>query len=248
MNTWEYLQKFNKPITLNQLQNRLIGGRVEEVDDALIKKVGSSLIEQNEYDKNFRSVYLDKLKKAEKASGIWSRMPGILMIGITGSVASEYPEKDDDVDIFFICKNNSLWVSRVMVYLFSMFTDIQIRRPGELEKDRMCLNLWLEVGKLQIPESKRVLKNSMDSVLVKVIYGQKFYELFLKENTWIRKFTATGYQNKLLASEKEDEKNIGKDANFLCRIANEVCFVLSCWYMKRRGKELINKKQAFFHP
>jgi hypothetical protein len=31
-----------------------------------------------------------------------------------------------------------------------------------VEKDKLCLNLWLEVGKLQIPESKKVLKNAMD--------------------------------------------------------------------------------------
>ncbi len=248
MNTWEYLQKFKKPITLNQLQNRLIGRRARKVDDALIKKVGSNLIEQNEYDKNFKGVYLAKLKKAKKAGGIWSKIPGILMIGITGSVASEYPEKDDDIDIFFICENDSLWLSRIMVYLFSRFNGIQIRRPGGVEKDKLCLNLWLEVGKLQIPESKKVLKNAMDSILIKVVYGQMFYKLFLEENAWIGEFVATGYQNKMLILGKENGKSVSKDSNFAYKMINNLCFVLSCWYMKRRGKELVGKKQAFFHP
>jgi hypothetical protein len=75
-----------------------------------------------------------------------------------------------------------------------------------------------------------------------------FYKLFLEENAWIGEFVATGYQNKMLILGKENGKSVSKDSNFAYKMINNLCFVLSCWYMKRRGKELVGKKQAFFHP
>lgn len=251
MNTWDYLQKFGKPITISQLDNRLIGSQKGKVSKDLIRKIGQNLIEEEEYLKSYKRTYLNKIEIIKKASKIWLKIPYILMIGVTGSVASGYPDENDDIDVFFVCQKNSLWLSRILIYLYSKLHKIEIRRPGDKkEKNKMCLNLWLETDSLLVPTDKMNLKNAMDSILVEVIYGPDIYKKFLEINTWIGRFVANGYINNLKRLNEfslESKKSVANRLRIV-EILNTFCYWISHWYMNRLGNELVNKKQAFFHP
>ena len=57
-----------------------------------------------------------KLQIAKRASKLISKVPTVLFVGITGSLAMMNADKDSDIDLIIITKRNTLWTTRMLVY------------------------------------------------------------------------------------------------------------------------------------
>jgi hypothetical protein len=173
----------------------------------------------------------------------------ILFIGITGSVAAGNPMNDDDIDLLIITKKNKLWISRIQTKIILMREKIPHRRYGLKEKgNQLCLNLWLDESDLKLPKAKQNLKNAMDLILMKSIINQnKTYQKLIKTNNWAKKYVATGYSKLDDRSSMVDRRK--KTRDIFDWIVNCFLFKFQYWYMRPKlRKEIINLKQAFFHP
>ena len=235
METWQYLKKFGKPLTKKQYDLRRLSG------DTSDKKY--DFISENEYKKEYGWVCDEKIEKTKKAIRIYSKIGWIKCIAITGSVASDYPNLEDDIDLMFICSKNTLWISRILVYLISWKSGFGIRRSSTNIKDMLCMNLWIEESYV-LPEPKRNLANAMDSILAKVVYGELVYRHFLKKNIWIKKFVRNGYDSRLKNEVLYQENRV----NLLIKLVNFIAYTLSVLYMQKKGKEMVGIDHAFFHP
>jgi len=236
MDTWQYLKRFGKPITKKQFEFRKI-----TTDTA--KNAGVKYISDTEYENSFGYIYKNKLKLAKKAGNIYKKVPWILSVVVTGSVASGYPDTNDDIDLMFICKKNTLWLSRICVYIVSSLNRLTIRRGSRQIKDELCLNLWLE-EKYQLPADKQNLANAMDAILAVAMCGDQYYLDFLAKNKWI----GTHVKSYILKTKDFKLKMVENEVGILTILLNKLSFYVSYMYMKRKGAEKVGYDHAFFHP
>jgi hypothetical protein len=243
--TIEYAAKFKCQINKKEIEARLISKKV------FSKKEIRKTLDQMKWVDKKNSWRLLKIKKAENlANKIEPKFGDILFLGISGSVASEHPKKNDDIDILLITRRNKLWITRLKLRWWIYKNKIPHRRYGQKEKtDQFCFNLWLDENSLKLPKNKQNLKNAVDLILLKpLINKQKTYENFLRENNWAEKYLATGYSEKksefkIFNDQKKKEKN-----NFKDRLINELVFWPQFLYMKGKiRKETVGLHQAFFH-
>ena len=191
----------------------------------------------------------NKIKKAEElAKLIDKKFKDILFLGITGSVAADFPKKNYDIDLIIITKINKLWVTRLKLRFFIVINKIPHRKFGKKEeKDDFCFNLWLDEKTLEIKDNKQNLRNAIDLILIKpLINKNKIYERFIFANSWAKKWVATGYSLKPILP--SFEKGELKNNIFFDKVVNWLVFWPQFWYMKKRiKKEEISLHKAFFH-
>jgi len=241
----KYALKYGQKLNSNQLFLRLISGRVYPKET--IKKYGQKK-EKNLINEEKIKLAKDLVKKH------LIKIKGIEMVGITGSVAAEAAKKNEDIDLLIITKADELWWNRLYLRIYVLVNQIPHRVFGKKEKNNeFCFNLWLDKNNLEMPESKKNLKNAMDLVMMKVILNRdNSYQKFLIANKWVKKYLATGYRERiknktpLIPLDEGEQKNFL--INFIKKIINFVLFGGQYLYMLMKNKKiLVNSGQAFFH-
>lgn len=239
-----HANSFKSHINRGEIKERLISKKIYL--DKIIDKEILKLNWKNKKNKWEKS----KIVKAQKlALLLEKKFSEILFLGITGSVATGHPKKNDDIDILIITKTNTLWKNRFFLRWWMYKNKIPHRIYNKKElKDQFCFNLWLDENYLEIPKNRQNLKNATDLLMLKpLINNNGTYERFLVVNSWAKKFVATPYENKmsnfqfLISNEKHKTNKIDK-------IINCLFFWPQYWYMKPKiFKEKIGLYQAFFH-
>ncbi len=240
-----YGKKYGILLDRKRLEERLISKNIfgSKGIDGLVKK---EKIKLGIYSQKQKKIYEDKMELAKNLSNKLAKFRTILFMGVSGSVASEYPKLSDDIDLLVICKSNSLWITRFWVMVYVWLTGTPHRRRGKAEKkNEFCFNLWIDENELEMPKMKQDLKNAMDAILVKkLINREKIWGKFMGANEWIGNYLASSYkQNK--------KKNIisKKQSNWVLKIINLLFFWGQYGYMKKRiTNEIVDINKAFFHP
>lgn len=182
ISTVNYAKSFGCVLTKQQVMERLIGSTVYKLNSSPARLRGNL-----------------HLKKGEQlAKKLGKKFKNILFIGVTGSVAADFPDNNDDIDLFIIVRNNTLWITRFWVRIFVCLNKIPHRKFGKKEqKDEFCFNMWLDESALEIPKNRQNLRNAVDMVLMKKVYDKNnMYLKFLKANKWAKNFVATPYYAK----------------------------------------------------
>ncbi|MFA5025127.1 MAG: hypothetical protein WC503_01275 [Candidatus Shapirobacteria bacterium] len=244
--TKKYAGKYGQILNNDQLFLRLISPKKYRYSDFLgQKKIGVS-----------NKVWQQKVLLAtDLVVKHLSKMKGIKMVGITGTVAAEAAKKNEDIDLLIITDEAELWWWRLYLRFYVWCHGIPHRKFGEKEKsDEYCFNLWLDTANLEIPRSKQNLKNATDLIMMKVIWDKDgSYVKFLGKNQWVKKFLATGYKERIKISrevDKEVNRRKNKKNNFVKKIVNNILFWGQYAYMwSKTGNDLKNIRsgQAFFH-
>jgi hypothetical protein len=188
LKTIEYAKSFGCTLNEKQIWERLVGPTIH-------KNLPTSKQQHPLTKEKFNT---KKLKKAKTLALLLSnKFKNILFIGVTGSVATGFPKKNDDIDLLVIVKNNTLWITRFWVRVFVTLSKIPHRKFGKKEKkDEFCFNIWLDESVLKLPKNKQNLRNAVDLVLMKKIFDQNnTYFKFIKANGWAKKYVATPYFN-----------------------------------------------------
>jgi len=240
-----YGKKYGILLDRKRLEERLISNNLIEIKeiDNFLKK---AKIELGLYGRKQEKIYKEKMGLAKNLANKLSIFRSILFIGVSGSVASEYPKSKDDIDIFIICKKNSLWVTRAGVMAYVWFMKIPHRKRGKKGKrNEFCFNLWLDENELKMPKGKQDLKNAMDAILVKVLINREnIWERFWGENKWIGKYLALSYKKNKKLNVKD-----GNEGSVFLKLINLLFFWGQYWYMKKRiTNEIVDINKAFFHP
>lgn len=220
----------------------------EEIGERLISEKRFKLRVKS-YELRVSNVVKKKIDLARRlAKEIGENFSDILFIGVTGSVAAGYPLKDSDIDLMIVTRKNTLWLTRLCLRIWVWYRKVPHRKYGDQERiDEFCFNLWLEEDSLKLPKNKQNLKNAMDLILMKPILNKNnTYEKLVLENSWAKKWVATGYSRLVTSYELGV---MSYDNNFLKKIINWVVFWPQWWYMRRKiGGGLVDRKRAFFHP
>ncbi|MDD4106610.1 MAG: nucleotidyltransferase domain-containing protein [Candidatus Shapirobacteria bacterium] len=242
--TIKYAKNFKSHINKEEIKKRLISKKV--YPEEVLKQEIYKLNWKNKKNK-WRNSKINKARKL--ADLIKNNFKDIVFLGISGSVSSGHPKKNDDIDLLVITKTNTLWKNRLALRWWMYKNRIPHRVFDKVEsKDQFCFNLWLDESYLEIPKNRQNLGSAVDLLLlIPLINRNQTYEIFLKTNKWAKKFVATPYKNKIFNFQFSIFKKNQKE-NKIDKIINYLYFWPQYWYMKSKiTKEQISPYQAFFH-
>lgn len=207
LKTLAYADVFAYPLTLKEIQLFLITSSektysLEEIEKEINKPELNSLIasqksyfflknrEETVSLRQRKSFYSSqKLDLAKKTANWLKLIPFIKMVGVTGNLAMENADKDDDIDLLIITGAKRLWLTRLLtIFLTELVT--KRRRPQDKDvKDKICLNMFLDEEHLVLPKNEQSLFTAHEVCQLKVLWQKdNIYQKFLKENQWCNNF------------------------------------------------------------
>lgn len=198
-----------------------------------------------------------KLKLAKRTISVLSYIPTIKLIGISGALAMKNADKNDDIDLFIIAKDNTLWTTRLLVIVFLEFLGVRRRKNEKSSPNKICLNMMIDESALFFRKNKQDLYTAHEIVQMRPIYVQgNVYERFLDVNSWIARFIPNSIVINLPAGKAgklRNEAMRNKKTNYL--ITQLLIFfeilakTVQLLCMKRhRTTEIVSDKILAFHP
>ena len=263
--TLAYTDQFSFPLTRDEIWQRLIfldGKKAtpkvtqQDFDLALQKLLAQKKIIQKKewlalfgHQKNFvlrahrASVAEKKWQEVKEFVATVTFLPWIQAIFVTGSLAMNNTDQEDDLDFMVITKKQRLWVTRVFVLIIA---SIKGKRRSWQEKKHQgwCLNLWLDENHLAVPKKDRGLYRAYEVVQARPVFGrEQMDQNFFAENGWIKEWLP----NALLVP-RHVVSNPAPSLS-LFSVLDMVCYILQRWYMRpHQTSEKVGRGFAFFHP
>lgn len=190
-----------------------------------------------------------KMVLAKKASNLISTIPSILFVGITGSLAMMNAGKYSDIDLLIITKKYSLWITRLIVYFLLSLNNLKIRKPNTKdEKDKLCLNMWLEEDAIKWMKKDRNIYTAHEILqIIPLINKNNTFEKFVSSNDWIFDFWKK-YKKKRNTLKDISGLVVTHNANLFISSLNYIAYLAQLLYMKSKAtKEVVSLKKAIFH-
>jgi len=191
-----------------------------------------------------RRISVKKMKIAQGASKVLSLLPGIKMVAVTGSLAMENSSEESDIDLMIVTQKGTLWTTRLLSYFVLSIMRFALRSPNDShQKDKLCLNIWLDEGNLAWFKKDRNLYTAHEiAQIVPLVNKDKTYEKFLFQNRWILNFWPS-------AAKVQRIKYKVQSGSFLSTALEPVAFWLQYKHMKpKMTREVVTKTRAVFHP
>jgi len=145
---------------------------------------------------------LKKIKKIQFYLKLLSFFPQIKLVGLSGTVAMMNAKENDDIDLFIITTKNRLWTGRLIALLIASILRIRRKsddRKWKMEdrnlkiedrkwKDKVCLNLFFDEKKMEVPDRKKTEYVAHEILQMKPLINRgDTYQRFLRANKWIYK-------------------------------------------------------------
>lgn len=141
----------------------------------------------------YRKKNLKELQKkmhiAQRATFFLSFIPTIYFIGISGSLAREKANTQDDIDFFIITKKNTLFMTRFLILCILEGLGLRRKRTDTQSPNKICVNLLIDETKLAWPRTKRDLYTAHEIIALKPLFERQMgFERFLAANQWVSAF------------------------------------------------------------
>lgn len=189
-----------------------------------------------------KKISLKKIRDMQSVIKILSIIPLIQLIGISGSLALLHADRQDDSDLFFITKKNTMWITRLLVYTFLQILGRKRKRKNNAHA--LCANMFLDESDLQITKEKQSLYTAHEIMqVVPIVNKNSTYEKFLISNKWVQKF----FPNVLFPKKKKEK--IELSLWFLIYPIEYLSRMTQLLYMKnKKTREIATATQIAFHP
>lgn len=192
-----------------------------------------------------KNISASKTKIAIKALKVFSHIPTVKMVAITGSLAMENSKEDSDIDLMIVTKRGTLWLTRLVVILTLDVLRIPRRKPNEKdEKDRLCLNFWLDEDKMEWGREKNAYTAHEIAQIKPILNKDLVYEKFISANSWGKDYwpAAAKWNNKVRPDKCEKP-------GFAVVLMEKIARSLQSFYMRKKiTREIISPSVAIFHP
>lgn len=244
-----YHNVFKYPLSDSDLERWTVGVRgLKEI------KMGKSVLIKTGNLKS-RSIKERIFKKktliANRAASLIAKIPTVKLVAVTGALAMKNAEKDSDIDLMIVTKQNNLWLTRLITYFFLTLAGYQLRRPREsIQKDKLCLNIWLDESALSWdPKDRNIYTAHEIAQIIPLVNKDDIYQAFLNKNKWILDYWPRAVK---IDEVNYQKKGIGK--NYVINTASgnlleKVAFKFQYFYMRKKiTREIISPHKAIFHP
>lgn len=249
--TITYAGYFNFSLSIDEIYLWLISSKRVSKEKIISKYINKIKKKQLSKKRQKELLSIEKIKQAKKIALVLSRIPTILMIAVTGSVAVNNTSKDDDIDLMIVTKNNSLWITRLITTFIISFTGRR-RYPKSSKKksaNTFCLNLWLEEKSLKIDKNNRNLYTAHEVLQIVPVYDSlNTYNNFIKQNSWAKKYLANAYYEKTKNTSINTTRTGLSMSSVVYFPLNFLAYCLQRVYMNSKiTTEKISFNSAFFH-
>lgn len=253
INTLSYHDIFSYPLTHGEIYKYLIEKKINK--RVLRTKLNNLKIRKNLSTKNDQYflpgkeniVILKKLrhKFSEKKLILAIRyanylkiIPTIKLVAISGALAMNNSNQNDDIDIFIISSKNSVWTTRLAtILILHPFR----RKPKSIKtKDKICLNMFLD-SSIMISNNKNIYIAHEIAQLRPLWDRDNTYEKYINQNNWIKKYFPNWVMNKNYIKLNSKAKSYPYFEKYLMKVQLN--------YMRSKiTTEQIEDKKIFFHP
>ncbi|HSW98108.1 MAG TPA: hypothetical protein VLF89_09860 [Candidatus Saccharimonadales bacterium] len=184
-----------------------------------------------------------KLRIARRISAVLSKIPMILFIGLSGSLSMANTKEGDDIDLFIVTKQHSVWITRCCMLLILEFLGKRRKKNATEVSDKICINLLIEESHLSFPSLERNLYTAHEVAQVKPLFNRNHtYEKFLIANTWVKKFLPNA------VNIPELQNTTLSKTTYMITLLNFLAKLGQLWYMKRhRTSEIITDTVVSFY-
>ena len=189
---------------------------------------------------------LKKIQIARKASKLLKKIPFIKMIGLTGSLSMFNAKDSSDIDLMLITRKDRLWISRLITLILLSIYGFKVRRfKDKNEKNKICMNMWMDETNLVWPRKDRNFYTAHEiAQIIPLFDRQKTYQMFLNKNLWLK-----DYWPNSIKFEKPRRIQKKKKSDLIGKTVEKIAFGLQKFYMRNKiTREVINAKKAIFHP
>jgi hypothetical protein len=190
-----------------------------------------------------------KIQKAKNIVFFLSKIPSVLFIGISGSVAVKNAKKEDDIDLFVITEDKTIWVTRfLMVVLLKLLGAYRAKKDKKI-KNKFCLNMLVTEKSMSFEKDKRNIYTAREICqLLPIFQRNNAYRKFLLKNGWLKKFLPNSMpvlldENKKLNNNKKTI--LGKPL----KVFNSVLRDIQLKKIKKNlTRETVSNNFIAFHP
>jgi len=263
--TLVYFDIFNYPLTMDEIARWLLSSdsfaknRLLKLTEKLVRK-GVLAQERGIYflpgrgeiilrRRKNQKISEPKFKIAQKVARILIKVPGVLLVGLTGNLAMMDAQEDDDIDFLIITRRGKIWTARFLTILLLEILGWRRRPKSKRVKDKICLNLFLDEAHLRLGRKRRDLYTAHEILQMKPLAEKEsIYQQFLEANAWVKDFLPNAFREKMgvhrqgleIFPQKRRSKGI---------LVEKILAFLQLWYMRRRQTmEQVKNGQLFFHP
>lgn len=196
--TRRYASYFSFPLTAETLFHFLISGQT--YSRSSLKSFFSVLQPKEKKLLTTRyQISQAKLQRAHSLLSLFSVLPTVSLVAVTGSLAVNNAHADDDIDLMVIVSPDTLWLTRPLIVVLLKL--LRLRRPGSTSQhhspavtNKICDNLWLDETALALPENKRNLYTAHEVLQALPIFDRGgVYQRFIQANSWTKKYLANAY-------------------------------------------------------
>ena len=198
-----------------------------------------------------KRISVKKLEIAKSASKILFFLPGIKMVGVTGSLTMGNSTDDSDIDLMIVTKVGSLWTTRLFAYMVIHAFGFIVRKPNDWhQRDRLCLNMWFDESDLIWQKKDRNIYTAHEiGQILPLVNKDKTYEKFLQCNRWILGFWPNCVRVGSTKYAVRSTNILNTLYDVLSGWFEPVAFKLQYWYMKpKMTREVATATRALFHP
>ncbi|WP_436515143.1 hypothetical protein [Ekhidna sp. To15] len=207
--------------SFNEALDELINENLISVEDGFMCVRGNEDTIKLQPEKDQLSSTL--LAKGGKTLSFLSKLPFVRYIGVSGSVAANNPtlqlngrgNEFVDLDLFVICKSNSLWLLFLVERVLTNFKRLFVGHHF------YCFNYVTDESFLEIYNKNFYTATEIKNL--KTIYDDNIFFYFLKENKWYEKYYPHSRK-----SELEDKQQRYPKWTLLLAPLNFACFAIFC--------------------
>jgi cytidyltransferase-like protein len=209
--TVAYTDQFDYPLSLQQIQERLVSSTalksigvvtqpLAEVTLGQLKKALQSLVKQKllihqgpwyglQVDRGQFKTRRARAQVAKQRQGDWLelkkvllRVPWILAVAITGSAAMANAATTADLDILVVAAPRRLWLARLITLGLSAW-----RRHHH--QAGWCFNLWLEPAALSLEPARQGVYEAYELWQCRWLFDRDHWQkVWLQKNLWFKQF------------------------------------------------------------
>lgn len=263
--TLAYHDIFDYPLTKDEIHKFLVGEnadpiKVEKSLQALAKdkkisqinglfflKGRNKIVKLRRSRGKFSSL---KLKRAKLLARLLMLVPTINLVAVSGALAMENAQKNDDIDLAIITAKNTLWSTRLLAN--TILQPFRRKAGGPHSKNKACLNLFIDESSLKIGTQN--LYSAHEVAQMRPLWQRRnTYSRFLKANTWVKNYLPN-WQPEVNGKWKIVNRKTWLSKFYLPFTINyspieNLSKSFQLKYMKKKiTTEKIGEHQLFFHP
>ncbi|MFY0651984.1 MAG: hypothetical protein JXQ96_08135 [Cyclobacteriaceae bacterium] len=233
-----YRDVFNAPVFIDSLrgwmgiapaENEAFDQAIQELtlEKVIVERRGFLAVAGNEenIEKQAEKSLLTKklIGKSQRFLRLFSRLPIIKYIGISGSLAADNPTIGHagvnkgavDFDLFVISSKNALWI----LFLFErIFTNIHRLIMGH---HFYCFNYMTDETFMEI--TNKNFYTATELVNLKTVYDDNVYDQFVSQNNWYKKYYSLSKITEVVKYKTKDSL-----LSILIGPINFICFTFFC--------------------